>query len=161
MSWRLARNGATGTKLGRMSWTPIRTQADADALLQVFGHFHDGCVRELHVWTGHWVSERLSMRCPYDLDTHVRMLVQRQFRKPSAIELFFSEVTRLNLVPSPENYDSIIYSAALLVRDEQIFWSPDDDWSPDASDPEVHTFIVARRASWRDASEWLGEQLRL
>jgi hypothetical protein len=141
-------------------WYQIRTQADADALLDRFGHFHDACLRELHLWTGHWVSLDLSMSCPGDLDVKIRALIQRQFTKPSAIEFYFEEVTRFNLVPTPQNYDSIIFSATLLVRDGQVFWSPEENWSPEMPNPTGDTYIAARRASWRDASDWLGSTLR-
>ena len=38
------------------------------------------------------------------------------------------EVTRFNLVPTPDNYDTIIYDATLLVRDGTIFWSREVYW---------------------------------
>ncbi len=143
-----------------MEWINVHSQADVDYLLDRFGGFHDSCLREMHVWTEHWVVEDLAMAAPGHLDTHVRILFQRQFREPSAIEMLFSQVTRLNLVPSPENYDSIIFDATLLIRGDTIYWSDDAGWSPD--DPQCHrsTWIAAKQLCWRDASEWLGHRLR-
>jgi hypothetical protein len=141
-----------------MGWKEIKTQADADALMRVFGDFHDGCLREAHLWTDHWVSTELSMSCPGNLDNRIRIFVQRQFKNPSAIELLFEEVTRLNLVPTAENYDSIIDSATLLVRGEVVFWSPEGDWSPDDSRKDESTWISAKKLRWREVS-WLGEEL--
>ena len=86
---------------------------------------------EAHLWTGHWVSKDLSMTCSDSLDNCIRILVQRQFKDPSAIELLFEEVTRFNLVPSPENYESIIFEATLLVQDGTIYWTPNVGWWPD------------------------------
>jgi len=100
-----------------MNWKEIKTQADADALMELFGGFHDGCVREAHFWTDHWVSKDFSMSCPGTLDNRIRFLVQQQFNNPVAIELLFEEVTRYNLVPTPDNYDTIIFEATLLVQD--------------------------------------------
>lgn len=141
-----------------MDWIKVETQADADMLMEVCGHFHDSCIREAHLWTGHWVSPTLSMSCPGDLDTKIRFLIQRQFKNPSAIELLFEEVARFNLVPTPEDYDSIIYSATLLVK-EIIFWSPEADWNPADPERDDDTWISAMKLSWREV-DWLGEDLR-
>ena len=85
-----------------MSWYVIKDQGDVDSLMALFGGFHDGCLREAHLWTGHWVSNDLAMTCPDSLDNCIRILVQRQFKDPFAIELLFGEVARFNLVPSPK-----------------------------------------------------------
>ena len=118
------------TAMGSLLQKAVIATCSRSAFMVVFGHFHDSCIREAHLWTGHWVSPTLSMACSGDLDTRIRFLIQRQFKNPSAIELQFEEVTRFNLVPTPENYDSIIYSATLLVQDKIIFWSLDAGWDP-------------------------------
>ncbi len=143
-----------------MSWNRILTPDDAIKLMQLFGHFHDSCIREMHVWTDHWVSAELAMSCPGELDTRLRVLVQRQFENPSAIELLFERVTRLNLVPTAENYDSIILGATLLQHNGEWVWSPEPDWSPADAGRHASTWIAARRLSWRDASDWMGRALR-
>ena len=141
-----------------MDWSEINTQADADALMTVFGGFHDACIREAHLWTDHWVSADLSMSCSGDLDNRIRLLIQRQFVNPSAIEMFFEEVTRFSLVPTPENYDSVIFEATLLVRDGSVFWSPEGNWNPEDPDRDAVTWISARCCRWR-AVDWMGEPL--
>ena len=60
------------------AWKPLSSQADLDQLMNIFGHFHDGCIREAHVWTEHFVDTDLRMSCTGDLDTRVRLLIQRQ-----------------------------------------------------------------------------------
>jgi hypothetical protein len=142
-----------------IEWEQVATQANADALMHVFGDFHDGCIHEAHLWTDHWVSSDLSMSCPTHLDNRIRFLIQRQFKDPSAIELLFEEVTRFNLVPSPEDYASIIFSATLLVQDGVIFWSPEGSWKPDEADKDESTWISARKLRWREVP-WLGQDLR-
>ena len=142
-----------------MNWKDITTQADADSLMELFGGFHDGCVREAHFWTDHWVSQDLAMSCSGNLDNRIRFLVQRQFKNPAAIELLFEEVTRFNLVPTPDNYESIISGATLLVRDGTVFWSPDESWLPESPKRDDSTWISASQLRWR-AVDWLGEELR-
>jgi hypothetical protein len=141
-----------------VEWKEIKTQADADALMNIFGGFHDACLREAHLWTGHWVSSELSMSCPGNLDNRLRLHVQRQFKNPSAIELLFEELTRFNLVPTPENYDAIIYEATLLIRPEMIFWTPDHNWSPEDTDRDECTWVSAKKLRWRTV-DWLGDNL--
>jgi len=144
--------------MDEVDWTEIRTQADAEALMDLFGGFHDGCIREAHLWTDHWVAADLSMSCPGHLDNRICFLVQHQFRNPAAIELLFEEVTRFNLVPAPEDCDSVIYEATLLIREGVIYWSPESGWSPDSPRRDRHTWVSARKLRWR-AVDWLGPEL--
>ena len=141
-----------------MSWNEIGTQADADALLKVFGGFHDGCLKEAHLYTNCWGDHDLAMAPGLGLDNCVRILVQRQWKDPAAIELLFEEVTRFNLVPSPEDCDSIIFNATLIVRDSLVYWSVNGSWSPDDPQKDLSTWISARKLRWREVG-WLGEDL--
>jgi hypothetical protein len=142
-----------------MTWMRVQTQSDADELLRQFGDFHDGVLREAHLWTEHWVSNDLAMAIGLGLDTRLRMVVQRQWRPISAIELLFEEITRLNVVPSPENYEASIQAATLYVDGPTIFWADLANWRPGESDSDEVTWVSAGRLHWRDASEWMGESL--
>jgi hypothetical protein len=51
------------------------------------------------MWTERYVDENLSMGMSPELDTNVRILFQRQFRDPSAIELLFEGVTQFHIIP--------------------------------------------------------------
>ncbi|MBM3115734.1 hypothetical protein [Jeongeupia naejangsanensis] len=142
-----------------MSWNAISTQEDAEYLLDLFGGFHDACVREAHFTTKHWVNQNLSMRCSPDLDTSISFVVQRQFTNPSCIELKFESVVRLNWVPTPKNYDSAIYSAVIGFENSEIFWVLDSEDPPSKLDPESECWVVAKSLKWRMADEFLGENL--
>ena len=141
-----------------MNWNIIKDQDDVDSLMALFGGFHDGCLREAHLWTGHWVSNDLAMTCPDSLDNCIRILVQRQFKDPFAIELLFGEVARFNLVPSPENYESIIFEDILLVQDGTIYYPPNVGWWPESPSRDEVTLVSAKRLRWRRV-EWLSEEL--
>lgn len=143
-----------------MTWIEIQSQSDAAALMRSFGGFHDCCLREAHIWTEHSVGDDLAMTCSGNFDTKARILVQRQNRDPSAIELLFGEVTRFNLAPTPDNYDSIIFGAILLVQDGLIHWSPNEDWTQEACDPNTMSWVSARKLWWREASDLMGDTLR-
>lgn len=65
-------------------WREITEEYGIRELMTVFGNFHDGCIRKIHVATGHTVGQDLSMHCDWRMKAH--MLVQRQRRDPSAID---------------------------------------------------------------------------
>lgn len=142
-----------------MEWQEITSQADANALLEAFGHFHDACLREAHILTGHWVSQDLAMSCPGGLDNSIRFLIQRQCRDPAAIELHFEQVIRFQLVAAAENHDAVILGATILLADDSIYWAPDSDWSPQSANAGNATWIQARKLRWRSV-DWLGNTPR-
>ena len=141
-------------------WQAITTPDEAAAFLALVGDFHDGCLREAHLWTEHFVADDLSMRIGLGWDTHARLLVQRQYRPLSAIELYFQGVRRLQVAASPPNYESIIFAATLAVDEQGIFWADRSGWAYEAVDRDEATWIWAGQLHWRDASEWMGEPLR-
>jgi hypothetical protein len=139
------------------SWQDLSAPAQIERLMSRFGNFHDAYVREMHVVTGNYVDQDLSMHV--DWRTTVHMLVQRQFAEPSAIELRFEEVVGLRVCPPPD-CEAIIFNAAFFLRDGVLYWADSSDWTPESSERGEFTWVAARKASWRDASEWLGPDLR-
>ena len=126
--------------------------------MRIFGRFHDGCIREIHVVTGHSVDENLAMTC--DWPTTVRMLVQRQNRNPSAIELRFDEVVELRLSPPPPDYVQIIFECHFSFEEGVFYWADDVRFDAQSKEHYDYSWISARRVWWRDASQWMGETLR-
>jgi hypothetical protein len=131
-----------------MTWHAIETAEDVAYLMRVFRNFHDGCVREMHVATGHYVRPDLSMRL--DWRTTVHMLVQRQFAAPSAIEMRFEEVVELRITPPAPDDAAVIFRAEMRVKGGVVRWEDDNK----------ATRVAARKVYWRDASEWMGAELR-
>jgi hypothetical protein len=94
------------------------------------------------------------------LDTRVRLLIQRQWNTPSAVELLFEQVTTFHLQPSPYNYDSLILDATMFLEGDTYYWADVGTWLPTANDRDKATWIAAKKVSWRDASDWMGAKLR-
>ena len=130
------------------TWMSLDSTADLKRFLESVGALHDGCLKELYLWTGHYVAHDLSMAAPSSLDTNVRVIFQRQFRNLSAIELLFQEVVGVEVKPTPENYDSIIFSARFHLADGIFTFETDT------------IMIQAKKVSWRDVSEWMGPHAR-
>ena len=143
-----------------MTWNEIRTEDDIGALLNTFGDFHDACLKEMHLWTDTFVQPNLSMSVGIKWDCHARFLFQRQWDKASAIEIGFHEIRGINVAPSPPNYDSIIFTATLLLEDGVFYWAETGNWRPDEPGCNDVTWIAAGQMKWRDASDWMGEELR-
>ena len=137
-------------------WKPLDNPSQIEELMVAFGNFHDSCIREAHIATGHHVREDLAMATAGP--TTVRLLVQRQFRPLTAIELRFDELVGLHLPCAPSGYTDIIYDAALFISNGIVYWANSASWAPDSS--ADYTWIAAKRVFWRDASEWIGESLR-
>ncbi|PEL07729.1 hypothetical protein [Bacillus sp. AFS017336] len=141
-----------------MKWNEIITTEDIKKLQMLFGGFHDSCLKELYLWTGSYVDDDLSMAM--SSGTNVRILFQRQFENTSAIELMFEGVKQFHLSPSPEDYDSVIYGASLLIEDGLIYWADDSSWSPKKNIDYDVSWISSKGLRWRDVSSWIGEKMR-
>ena len=143
-----------------MTWIETVSQADLDSLMDTFGSFHDGCLKEMRLWTETFVHPNLSLSVGLGWDYHARFLFQRQWANPSAIEVQFDEIKSINIAPSPPNYDSIIFEATLLLEDGIFYWAEAGNWQSSEPDRDDVTWIAAGRMKWRDASEWIGETMR-
>ncbi|MDT3498554.1 hypothetical protein NLU03_30780 [Bacillus toyonensis] len=40
-----------------MTWNTLKTKEDLEELLQLFGDFHDSCLKEVYMWTDSYVDE--------------------------------------------------------------------------------------------------------
>ncbi|WP_338749483.1 hypothetical protein [Bacillus sp. FJAT-52991] len=143
-----------------MDWKEVKDSKDIENLLKLFGGFHDSCLKELYMWTESYVDEDLSMGMSTELDTNVRILFQRQFCNPSAIEILFEGVTQFHIVPSPINYDSIIYEAKIILHNGLFYWVDDYEWEPDGVTHGAENWISSKSLKWRDVSSWMGKQNR-
>lgn len=137
-----------------MEWNEIKGNEDISRFLKMFGYFHDSCLKELLMWNDFYVGKDLSMAFGEGLDTKVRMLFQRQYANPSAIELLFEGVSECHL----DNY-GFIYDANLIFQDRTFYWANDYKWKPNDNDKDI-TWIASKKVKWRDVSQWMGDKRR-
>jgi hypothetical protein len=140
-------------------WRAVLTQADADTLLGAFGYFHDGCIREAHVWGGYHVNPDFGMSCPETPDLRCRLVVQRQRDNPATVELFFDGVSLVSFA-APPNYDRIISAATLRVDAGIITWSPGTEPDEGSGPDWKPSKIVSTRLWWRAIENGLGPKIR-
>ena len=91
----------------------------------------------------------------------LRMLVQRQGEALPAVELLFEEVGTMHFKTNWPDSDNIIFGATLCRVGDWWYWADDEGWTPDHPRANAAGWISARKVSWRDASLWIGETLRL
>ena len=142
-----------------MNWNELKEESEIKKLLEDFGYFHDGCLKEMHMWTETYVDEDLTMAAPSGLDTNVKLLFQRQFKSPSAIELWFEGVTGIHILPTPEIFASILFEAVILKQHDTYYWSDDIEFDPSNIEQNV-SWISAKKLRWRARNDWMGKQHR-
>ncbi|MFW6026528.1 MAG: hypothetical protein ACOCRX_09315 [Candidatus Woesearchaeota archaeon] len=129
------------------NYSELKSQKEMDEFLNIVGGFHDGLIKELHSLNSAFVDENLSMACSFKYD--LRILVQRQWENPSAVELILGNVIKIN-IEKPSYIGSSSGEISYNKRNEKrkIKLSLDNN------------YFVCRKFYWRDASEWMGKNSR-
>jgi hypothetical protein len=95
-----------------------------------------------------------------DCTLNAKVLFQRQFRNPSAIEIFFSDIQRMNIVSTPPGYFYMIFETTFQYKNGIYYWADQEDWDMDNSNDNDTMWITAKGIKWRDRSEYMGDKLR-
>lgn len=98
-------------------WNEIKTQADIDRLMDLYGSFHDSCIRDFYISTAAYVEKNLSMQ--FDNKLTASILFQRQFAPNSVLELKFENSIKYSYYPDGD----IIYDASLIIEDGLFYWT--------------------------------------
>jgi len=153
-------------------WTKLDSDQAIQDLLERFGWFHDGCLREVSLATETYVNKHGAMRCPSHLDTSALLYLQSQNRDLSAIELRCDGISQFRLRPTPDGCDSIMSSGTIHLRGEscriavnfiggQLKGPPNTGiWLPARSTDDPDLEVVAQRVAWRALDHGFGDGLR-
>ena len=141
-----------------INWKKINVDEDIKYLMNIFGHFHDSCIKEMHFIMGSFVEADLSMFIGEE-GFKVRILFQRQCQDPSAIELLFEGILKLNVTDNPGS-NPIILGSTLLFDNGVYYWADAADWSSEDNDKNCVNWICAKTIQYRDVSQWIGPKLR-
>lgn len=137
-------------------WNEINNENDLNDFLNMLYFFHDSCIKELKYISGAYVNERLSMYPVNDI-RKLYILIQRQFAENSVIELEFSELKYLKLVPADSNHTCEILDATMIIKDDCIYWCDCGGLSEADLDKYNGTVICASKVRWRSVEKCLGE----
>ncbi len=141
-----------------LDWTSIATDAEIKEFMNLFGYFHDSCIKEIHYRTGTFVRKDLSMTMLNE--AVVRVLFQRQWENPSVIEVELGNLIKLHVKPVDKEYSTDIYEATFIKMGDVFYWADKDDWTEsNRDDYDFATWISARRVRWRRREDLIGEEL--
>lgn len=137
-------------------WTEIKDQSDIDNLMELYGYFHDSCLRDVYISTREFIDEKLAMH--FDNKLTVSFLFQRQFKPTSVIELKFEDIGQFNFQPFDETTFSVIYDATLKQTNGLFYWADSAEWEIGDNDS---IWISGKRLFWRSKPEFIGNIKRL
>ena len=137
-------------------WTEIKSKVDIERLLDVYGNFHDSCLRDVYISTREFVDEKLAMH--FDNKLTASLLFQRQFGPNAVIELKFEDIERFNFLPFNETENAVIYDATLKIENELFYWADFAGWEIGDNDS---IWISGKKLFWRFRPEFIGNIKRL
>ena len=129
-------------------WNNIITEFDAKLFMESVYYFHDSCIKEIHYYSGAYVDTNLSMY-PINARRSLRVIIQRQFEKMSALELDFIGLKYLNLYPNDEHYTCEILDSTMIITNDNIYWCDLGGLSEVDLSNYQGTLICASKLRWR------------
>lgn len=141
-----------------MEWQEILNQDDIDNFMNKFGHFHDGCIKEVHYVSGAYVGKDLSMM-PINDKRILRVIFQRQWKNPSVIEVEFLGLIQFNLKPVDDTYTCEMFGTFMKYINEVFYWADDSGWDMESEDKNEYTWIAAKNVRWRENDDYLGDMV--
>ncbi len=129
-------------------WHKIETKEDVILFLNLVSSFHDSCIKEIHYVSGAYVDKNIQM-LPINDKRTLTLVIQRQHKNNTTIEMEFGELKFLNLFPTDTLFTCEILEASLFMKDEYIYWC--DQKISDTLDFSMaeHTVICASTLRWR------------
>ena len=132
-------------------WNEINTEQELLEFLALYGGFHDSCLKEMRYISGAFVNKDLAMY-PINDKRKLYVVFQRQCEKNSSVEIEFSGLLKLNLVPNDEAYTCEILDVSMFFEDGKIYWG-DSDWFKSEREQYDGTWLCAEKARWRFVDE--------
>ena len=139
-----------------MVWNEINTDEKLNEFLELYGNFHDSCLKELRYISGAFVNQDLEMY-PINDKRKLYVVFQRQCEKNSTIEIEFSSLIKLNLAPNTETYTCEILDATMFFENGYIYWG-DSDWFKEEREQYDGTWLCAEKVRWRFVDKHIGDQ---
>ncbi len=138
-------------------WNSVNNNNDLAVLMETLGDFHDSCVKEMRYISGAYVNADLSMFAVNDKRI-LKVIIQRQYENPSAIEMEFSGLNYLKLFPNDENYTCEILDSTLILKDDCVIWCDCGGLTEAGINDYDGTVICASKLRWRTADEFIGSK---
>ena len=121
----------------------------------IYGGFHDSCLKEMRYISGAFVNEKLGMH-PVNDQRRLYIVFQRQCENTTVVELEFSGLIELNLVPNNESYTCEIYDVSMFFENDKIYWSDSYEFES-MRENYKGTWLCAEKVRWRKVDGYIGE----
>ncbi len=131
-----------------IEWHEINTEEQLNDFLDIYGGFHDSCIKELKYLSGAFVNQNLDMY-PVNDQRKLHIIFQRQNELLTAIEIEFSGLLRLNLIPNNAFHTCEILDVSMFFEDGKIYWG-DSNWFKEQRELYRGTWLCAEKARWRE-----------
>ena len=138
-------------------WNEIVNEVELKSFMEVFGNFHDSCIKEFKYISGAFVNEDLSMY-PINSRRNLKIIFQRQVHNPAVIEMEFIGVLQLKIFPVEDNYTCEIDEATMGICDNYIFWCDEGGVAEIDVSNYKGSLICSSMVKWRIADEYIGNK---
>ena len=139
-------------------WHQVTDIIAIKELMDTTNFFHDSCIKEIRYISGAYVDNDLFMS-PTNTSRKLSIIIQRQACDCPVIELEFSKLKCLRLLPLDEEYTSEIYSSTLLLENGFLYWFDCGGILASDIDRYEGVAICAQELRWRTVCGGLGEQV--
>lgn len=138
-------------------WNEITNKKDIHAFMEMVGGFHDSCIKEMKYLSGAYVSDDLAMWALNDKRV-LNVVIQRQFKEISMIEMQFIGLKYLKLFPVDEEYTCEILGSIMFFKEGCIYWCDCEEVSEDDFEDYEGTVICAEGLRWRNIENRMGAE---
>ncbi len=129
-------------------WNPINNNEDLKEFMNKMYSFHDSCIKEIKYLSGAYVDDKLSMY-PINDCRKLNVIIHRQFKDNSTIEMEFHDLKYLKLFPLDDNYTCEISDSTMILKNNCIYWCDCGGLSETDLDNYGGTIICASKLRWR------------
>jgi len=137
-------------------WNEIKDTSDIEKIMNLYGYFHDCCLRDIYISTRDFIDDKLSMFA--DGQLFASLLFQRQFRPNTVLELQFKEVVQFNFKSFEKNDMGALNDATLKFDNGLFYWAESSDWQFGDNDA---IWISGKKLFWQFRPELIGNIKRL
>ena len=138
-------------------WFEITDKNSLLCFMKRIDYFHDSCLKELKYTSGAFVNEDLSMH-PINDQRVLTVVFQQQREESPMIELEFSELKYMKLIPIGDQYTCELLDATLMIDNDSFYWADMGGLSVEGLKLYDGTVICASKLRWRFVDGNMGNE---
>lgn len=136
-------------------WNEVVNNSDLTDFMEMVGYFHDSCIKEMRYLSGAYVTEQFAMH-PINDCRVLWVVIQRQSKSFSMIEMEFRGLKYLKLLPIGEGYTCELLDATMIMNNEGIHWCDCGGVTEANLENYNGTVICSEKFRWRSINNCMG-----